>query len=99
MLSVDGKLNHQLSQNATLSAHLGIGYDTQAEQSSITAAFVGGGGQFITRGLAPSPWMCRAGLGLTVLNSKAMEVTVRYDGEARTGFVNHRASLKLRMPF
>lgn len=99
ILSIDGKLNHALNDRTTLTANLGAGYDTLAQQSSITAAFVGGGGQFTTKGLAPSPWLYRAGLGVLVTNSLAMEITARYDAEAREGFINHTASVKVRMPF
>lgn len=99
ILSVDGKFNYAVNASTTLSANLGGGYDTLAKDSSITAAFAGGGGQFTTKGVHPSAWLARGGLGVTVMTSKAMELSVRYDGEAREGFVNHTASLKLRMPF
>ncbi|TCS37987.1 outer membrane autotransporter protein [Paucimonas lemoignei] len=99
ILAVDGKLNYAVSRSTILSANLGGGYDVLSSQSSINAAYVGGGGQFVTRGLDPSPWLVRGGLGLTVTNGNAMEVTARYDIERRDGFANHTASVKLRMPF
>ncbi|MDB5798232.1 MAG: Outer rane autotransporter barrel [Paucimonas sp.] len=99
ILSVDGRLNRALTERTVFTANLGAGYDTLTDQSSITAAFVGGGGQFTTRGLSPSPWLARGGLGIIMTNNRAMEITARYDAEARQSFINHTASVKLRMPF
>ncbi|WP_158590366.1 autotransporter outer membrane beta-barrel domain-containing protein [Noviherbaspirillum cavernae] len=99
LLSVDGKLSHALSSTTTLSANLGTAYDALSNGSAITAAYVGGGGQFTTRGLDLPRWLVRGGLGMTVMGGKAMEITARYDVEARESFANHTASVKLRMPF
>ncbi|WP_297576721.1 autotransporter domain-containing protein [uncultured Deefgea sp.] len=97
--SMDSKLNHAINEQVIFTANLGGGYDTLSQQSSISSAFVGGGAQFITKGLDPSPWFARGGLGLMITNSKALEITARYDVEARNDFVNQTASIKLRMPF
>lgn len=99
ILSADGKLSHALSEHTTLTANLGAGYDTLSKDAAITAAYVGGGAQFSTVGLRPSAWLARAGFGLIHVNSKAMEISARYDAEGRKGFINHTASVKLRMPF
>jgi autotransporter family porin len=99
ILAVDGKWAYALSNNKTLTANLGAGYDTLAKQSAITAAFVGGGGQFTTRGINPSPWLVRAGLGMKLNTSQAVEISARYDVEIRNSFSNQTASIKVRMPF
>jgi autotransporter family porin len=99
ILAVDGELSHAFSGTATLTAHLGVGYDTQAKQASITSSFQGGGAAFTTPGMQPSATVVRAGLGYVLKTGKAMEVTARYDVESRTDFIGQNASLKFRMPF
>lgn len=94
----EGKLIHELSDTTKLSANLGAGYDFLAKQSSLTAAFAGGGGQFITNGLNVAPWSLRGGLGV-VSTSKKMEITARYDVEFREGSRNQTVSVKFRFPF
>ena len=99
ILSTEARLNQSLTEHAMFSANLGVGYDALARQSAITAGYVGGGAQFVTRGMAPSRWLMRAGLGFVVTSSKAMEVSVRYDAEVRERFTNQTASVKVRLPF
>jgi len=60
---------------------------------------VGGGGNFVTNGIDPSPVMLRAGLGLVMYPTANLEIVARYDLEARQDFLNQTASLKLRLPF
>ncbi|WP_454724827.1 MULTISPECIES: autotransporter domain-containing protein [Cupriavidus] len=99
ILSTDARLNQGITEHAMFTANLGVGYDALARQSAIAASYVGGGAQFVTRGLSPARWLMRGGLGLVVTNSKAMEVTVRYDAEVRDHFTNQTASVKVRLPF
>ena len=99
ILALDGKLAHACTEHATVTANLGLGYDVLAEKAAISAAFTGGGAQFVTKGLDPSPWMLRGGLGLAMTTSSAMEISARYDFEVRQDFDNQTASVKLRIPF
>lgn len=99
ILAVDGKLSHALNQTTTLNTNLGVGYDTQAKQSSVTSAFQGGGAAFSTTGINPPKTLVRGGLGLVINTKSAVEVTARYDVEARSGFTNQTASIKFKMPF
>ena len=99
IVGVDGKVTHKLSDVATLTANLGVGYDTMAKQSSITSAFVGGGAAFTTPGINPSPTIVTGGVGVMMKSSKTVEVTARYDVEARTGFTDQTVSVKARWPF
>lgn len=97
ILSVEGKLTHQLNDRTRLSANLGVGYDTLSEQSSITATFAGApGAAFVTYGMDPDPWIARAGVGLSANTQNGMEITARYDAEHREDFLNQTASVKLR---
>lgn len=100
LFSVDGKLNYRLGDNTVLSANLGAGYDLIDEKSSITSAYAGApGATFSTPGMDMEPWLARAGLGLTHNLANGTEVNLRYDAEARSGFTNQGASLKLRWAF
>ncbi|WP_272956336.1 autotransporter outer membrane beta-barrel domain-containing protein [Cupriavidus necator] len=99
ILSTDMRLNQAVTEQALFTANLGVGYDALGGQSSITASYVGGGAQFITRGMPPARWLMRGGLGFVVTSSKAMEFSVRYDAEVREHFTNQTASVKLRVPF
>jgi uncharacterized protein with beta-barrel porin domain len=99
ILALDGKVAQKLSDTASVIANLGMGYDLNAKQNSITAAYQGGGAAFTTDGISPSAMLVRGGLGMVVNASKAMEVTARYDIETRSGFTAQTASVKLKMPF
>lgn len=100
ILGVDGKLNYSVGPNTVLSANLGAGYDTINESTSITSAYAGApGGVFSTRGLEPEPWIGRAGLGLSHTLNNGTEISVRYDAESRSDFVNQGASVKARWNF
>ena len=99
IVGVDGKVTHKLSDAAILTANLGVGYDTMAKQSSITSSFVGGGAVFTTPGINPSPTIISGGLGVVMKSSKTVEVTARYDVEARTGFTDQTVSVKAKWPF
>ncbi len=99
VISVDGKLEHRLSERASLLANLGVGYDTINERASVTAAFVGApGAAFVTRGLELEPWLVRGGLG-AVFRTGGVEITGRYDAEYRESFINQTASVKARWTF
>ncbi|WP_159453048.1 autotransporter outer membrane beta-barrel domain-containing protein [Pseudogulbenkiania subflava] len=100
VLSLEGKLTHNLSDRTTLLASLGGGYDFMNEQSSITAAFAGSpSAAFTTKGIDPSPWLARGGLGLVTKLNNGVELSARYDVEIREGFTNQTASLKARWMF
>jgi outer membrane autotransporter protein len=99
VLFANAKLAHALGEKTYLLANLGAGYDAMARQASIVSAFAGGGPQFTTRGLDLAPWIARGGVGLVVSNSKAMELALRYDFEARESYINNTASLRFQMPF
>ncbi|MEW6676576.1 MAG: autotransporter outer membrane beta-barrel domain-containing protein [Pseudomonadota bacterium] len=100
ILAVDGKLAHALSSRSTLIANLGVGYDVLNERASITAAYAGApGAAFVTRGLDPSPWLVRAGLGVIHQLEGGAELVARYDAEHRSDFLNQTASVKVRWAF
>ena len=84
----------------TLGLNAGGGYDWLAERTSITATFAGEpGAAFTTYGNDPRPWVGRGGAGLTYRTQAGLEVTVRYDLEYRSDYLNQTASAKLRWNF
>jgi outer membrane autotransporter protein len=94
----EGKVNHALSGRTNLTGNLGLGYDLLAKQSSITAAYVGGGAQFTTQGLKRARELLRAGFGVVANPSKTVQLTARYDLELRSGFRNHTFSVQVKIP-
>lgn len=99
VLGVGGKVGHAMSDTTKLIADLGVDYDTQAEQASINASFVGGGPVFTSTGINPAKTSVRGGLGVVVNSSKTMEITARYDLVSRSGYMQQTASVKFNMPF
>lgn len=99
ILMAEGRLSHQFTDKATFVANAGIGYDVLNDESSLTSSYVGGGAAFATRGLDASPWLGRAGLGLSVNATETTEITARYDLEARSDYLDQTASIKVRWAF
>lgn len=100
VVGVDGKLAHQINDQTTLMASLGIGYDTINKQSAITSAFAGApGAAFVTYGIDPSPWIASSGIGLAYKTKSGVEITGRYDAEYRESFLIQTASVKARWAF
>ncbi|UUY07790.1 autotransporter domain-containing protein [Pseudomonas sp. J452] len=100
ILSLDGKLDYRISASTVLSANLGAGYDLINEQTAITSSYAGAAGAaFTTHGLDPEPWRGHAGLGLSHTLDNGTEVSLRYDAESRSDFLNQGASVKARWAF
>ncbi|WP_024931169.1 autotransporter outer membrane beta-barrel domain-containing protein [Methylophilus sp. OH31] len=96
---VEGRLRHLLTERAALIANVGLGYDLLDNQNSIAASYVGGGPSFRTQGLGLSPWIARAGVGVSVHATELAEITARYDVDGRSDFVGQTASINVRMAF
>lgn len=100
VLGVNGKLTHQLNDQTSLIANLGVGYDTLNKQAAITSAFAGApDAAFVTYGIDPSPWLAHAGIGAVYKTKSGVEIVGRYDAEYRENFLNQTASVKLRWSF
>ena len=100
VLGIDGKLAHQLNDQTTLIANLGVGYDTINKQDAISATFAGASNAaFVTYGINPSPWIGRAGAGAVYKLKNGFEITGRYDVEYRESFLNQTASANMRWSF
>jgi len=99
ILLTEGRIAHKVNDRATLVANAGIGYDVLDGKNSVTASYVGGGAAFHTPGMDVSPWLGRAGVGLTVNATETTEISARYDAEARSDFIDQTASVKVRWLF
>jgi uncharacterized protein with beta-barrel porin domain len=100
VLSSDAKLNLQINPNTNIAFNAGLGYDTINKQASITSAYAGApGASFVTYGLEQSPWIGRVGAGLSYTTSGGVDLSLRYDLEARSSFTNQTASAKARWHF
>lgn len=91
--------NHKLTSAFSLALNAGLGYDLLNNRNSVSASFEDSGGEFITQGLAPSPWILRSGAGLIWKQSDELDLTARYDRRDRGAYVNQTVSLKLRKMF
>jgi outer membrane autotransporter protein len=100
VLGLGGKLTHEVSEAATLTAKLGVGYDVMDQRDSITAAFAGApSATFVTEGLDSSPWLVNAGVGIVNQVSDSVEFSANYAVDARDDFTNQTASVKVRWMF
>lgn len=99
IIGVGTDLNHHINDNLAVIANLGVGYDISADQSSLEASFVNDGPVFDTRGLEPDPLVLRAGVGAVFANLKDVEITGRYDIEARQDYKNQGVSVNLGWRF
>jgi outer membrane autotransporter protein len=108
-LNVDGQLYRELmvtaglkgayrvAERVYLTTDAGIGYNTLNNQVQITAAYAGGGDSFATYGLAVSPWLYSAGVGLAGSKDN-LDLNLRYGVQASpTGFLNQTGSLTLKI--
>ncbi|MDD0989582.1 autotransporter outer membrane beta-barrel domain-containing protein [Pseudomonas sp. TNT2022 ID681] len=100
LLGTEGRFNYDLGHNTVLSASLGVGYDMINETTAITSTYAGSpDAAFTTRGLDPSPWLGRVGLGVSHTLDNGTELSLRYDAESRSDFLNQGAAIKARWAF
>jgi outer membrane autotransporter protein len=100
ILGFDGKLSHELNAQTTLTANLGMGYDTLKRNAAIVSAYAGAPtATFATYGIAPSAWTTRGGVGAVYKARNGLEITGRYDVEYRESFLNQTVSAKMRWAF
>uniref|UniRef100_UPI0031DF1972 autotransporter outer membrane beta-barrel domain-containing protein n=1 Tax=Herbaspirillum sp. TaxID=1890675 RepID=UPI0031DF1972 len=100
VLGVESRLVHALDAQSQLSAHLGAGYDAINDRGDLVAAYAGAPGQgFTASGIEHSPWIIKAGIGYTHKTAQGTDVSLRYDAEGRSGFINQSASVKATWRF
>lgn len=100
VLGVDTQFNHPVTDRLSLVGVLGAGYDLINGKNQITAAYAGApGASFVTTGAQASPWLFRAGAGFATRLKSRLSLTLRYDAEYRSHFLNQTASAQLRWAF
>ncbi|MFC7286705.1 autotransporter domain-containing protein [Herminiimonas glaciei] len=100
VLGADTYLQHRFSPTSRLDAYLGVGYDTINKPGAIVAAYAGAAGlSFVTSGIELSPWLVRGGIGYTHTTANGTEVSVRYDAESRSDYLNQSASVRAKWMF
>ena len=100
VLGADARLSHLLSERSRFEANAGIGYDTINERGNVVASYAGTPGQaFGTRGIDHSPWLVAGGMAYVYNTTGGAEISVRYDVEGRSDYVNQSASVKAKWAF
>ena len=93
-LGVGCKLHYQINDMASLIFGFDLAYDALNEQAEVTGRFLGGGDTFVTRGIDPSPWIGRLGLGLPIALDDKAQIAIRYDVEGRNDYHSQMASMQ-----
>lgn len=100
VLGADTYLQHRFSATSRLDTYFGVGYDTINKPGAIVAAYAGAPGlSFVTSGIELSPWLVRGGIGYTHTTGNGTEVSVRYDAESRSDYLNQSASVRAKWMF
>ncbi|CAL60796.1 conserved hypothetical protein; putative Outer membrane autotransporter barrel domain [Herminiimonas arsenicoxydans] len=100
VISADAHLQHHFTAVSKIEANFGVGYDTINESGNIVAAYAGAPGQsFVTTGINHSPWLVRGGMGYSHKTLNGTTITVRYDAEGRSDYLNHTASVRANWAF
>ncbi len=100
MLTAGLKADYLITDDVKLTANIGLGYNTLNNQAQIVASYSGGGDSFITQGLAGSPWLYSAGIGIVGYNKDGVELRARYDLQASpTGFLNQMVSIRASLRY
>jgi subtilase-type serine protease len=100
VVGVDGRYIHLWGEHSRIDAGIGVGYDTINDQGDISAAYAGTPNRsFTAAGIGRSPWILRGGVGYTYLSGRGVDVSLRYEAEGRSGYLNQVASIKAAWTF
>ena len=100
LFSAAATLAHPFAHHWKAQAEGSVAYDFLHRQNRIGASLVGGGSDFVTNGIDPSPMVYRLGAGLTRSYDNGLDCAIRYDIEARTsGYLEQTVSAQLRWSF
>ncbi|MBQ0724033.1 MAG: autotransporter domain-containing protein [Cycloclasticus sp.] len=99
ILGVGAKLESHVSSSVTLLANAGIGYDTIADSSNVTASFAGGGSAFNVEGIEPDEITYNAGVGARFNLGNAGDVSVTYNIDGREDLMSQSAGIKYSLQF
>lgn len=100
VLSADGKVVHKLTDQHSINANLGVGYNFSPTQTNVAASFQGASTlQFTTNGVNPGATMGRAGVGYSYKVKQNVDVGIRYDIDFQNSYTNQTATAKARWMF
>lgn len=100
VLGADARIHHALTDHSHIEVYAGAGYDIINQRGNVVASYAGTAGQsFSTQGVGHSPWLLTAGLGYTHTLENGTEITVRYDLDGRSDYLNQSASVKAKWLF
>ncbi|TIH12065.1 hypothetical protein D0S45_19190 [Marinifilum sp. JC120] len=97
--ALGAKANYVISDAHELNCFVDVGYDFLADQSSITAAYTGGGPAFITYGNTPEKVVYNGGVGYKFTMESGPEFAMNYQLEARETSQSHVGTMSFRLPF
>lgn len=98
--SFDLRADHQLDNGINLTANVGIAYNALDNKVQMTSAYQGGGASFVTNGLDVSPWLYSAGLGVSGMVGKNVELNLRYDIDfSSSSYTNQMISARVKFMF
>lgn len=99
-LNLGAQLNREINDNWSVSAKAGATYAFYNPELTVVSSYAGAPTvTFTSTGSGSSPWTRTLGLGAKYTNSKGSELNIGYDAMIRSGFVNHSASVKFKVPF
>ena len=100
LLALETKAVHDLGAAWRVFGSAGVGFDFINDHAQAVSSFEGGGASFVASGIDVSPWVYRAGAGLSRQTERGVEFSLRYDAEGRTsGFLNQTLSARARIAF
>ena len=93
------KIDHIATENITLMADAGLGYDVMTDRSSLTSSFAGGGAQFTTQGITPDEFVYHMGLGAQYQLDNGTQIAAHYDIEGREDYTDESVNVTMRWLF
>lgn len=100
LLGTGARLNYVLTPSSQISTYLGASYDVINDRDELVATYAGAPGQaFTTPGASRSPLLLKAGVSYRFKLPKATDISLRFDAEGRSGFINHSAAVRASWRF
>ncbi|WP_279244572.1 autotransporter domain-containing protein [Candidatus Litorirhabdus singularis] len=100
VLGLDGRVSYALDeQGSSISAHVGVGYDTMTDNVALSSTFVGGGPSFVTTGAEPEELILHAGIGVELHATDTVDIYLNYDYEDRSDFERMSMTATVRWAF
>ncbi|GAA6143058.1 autotransporter outer membrane beta-barrel domain-containing protein [Hydrogenophaga sp. 5NK40-0174] len=99
VLSVGTRLKHAYSEKLSVSGYASVGYDLKGDAGSTTAQFTGGGAVFTTESQETARERLQLGATLNWQATKAMDLSVGYGIQRRSGMTDQALTARLNWVF